>query len=129
MTGKKLVIGVSAGLEIYYDGDCPFCSAYMKMLNLRAAVGRVELIDARSGDPRLRDITAAGFDLDEGIVLRHGTRLIHGAEAMQLLSVLSEGRGFMRWLMRAPRRAAFVYPFMRMGRRLTLWLMGRKGLS
>ena len=41
--------------RLIYDGACIFCDAYVRLLALREAVGPVELIDARSGDPRLRD--------------------------------------------------------------------------
>ena len=116
---------MTEGLRIYYDGDCPFCSAYMRMLNLRDAVGTVDLIDARSDDPRLRGIGTAGFDLDEGIVVDHGGRLLHGAEAMQLLSVLSRKGGILRAIMRSPRRAALVYPVLKAGRRLSLMALRR----
>lgn len=116
------------GLTIYYDGDCPFCSAYMRMLDLRRTVGDVELIDARSGDPKLRRLVAAGFDPDQGMVVDHGGRLLHGAEAMQLLSVLSRKGGILRAIMRSPRRAALVYPVLKAGRRLTLMALRRDRL-
>ncbi|SIS55452.1 Protein of unknown function, DUF393 [Paracoccus saliphilus] len=119
---------MSAGLEIYYDGECPFCRAYMRMLNLRRAVGEVELIDARSDDPRVAVLTEAGFDLDEGMAVRHGAQIFHGAEAIRLLAVLSEERGVLRMVLRSPRRAAIIYPILRAGRRLTLRLLNRQGL-
>lgn len=116
---------MAQGFQIFYDGDCPFCSAYMRMINLQRAVGPVDLIDARSDDPRVQALRAAGHDLDQGIVVRHGTQLLHGAEAMHLLATLSQGRGILRALMRSPRRAALLYPVLKAGRRLTLILMGR----
>lgn len=81
---------MAEGLEIFYDGECPLCGAYVRMLNLRRAVGPVELIDARSDDPRAVGLRAAGVDFNSGMALRHGGRLLQGAEAMTLLSVLSE---------------------------------------
>ncbi|CAN0407117.1 unnamed protein product, partial [Scytosiphon promiscuus] len=35
---------------IVYDGECPFCSQYVKMLRIHESVGTVRLIDARSSD-------------------------------------------------------------------------------
>ena len=32
---------------IAYDGECPFCSAYLQMVRLRDAVGPVALINVR----------------------------------------------------------------------------------
>ena len=97
---------MSEALEIYYDGDCPFCAAYTRMLRLRATVGRVELIDARGDDPRLAELRALGVDFNQGMAVRHGGRLWLGAEAMGLLAVLSEEGGILRAVMRSPRRAA-----------------------
>lgn len=112
-------------LEIVYDGQCPFCTAYTRMLNLRRAVGEIELIDARSGDPRVAALRREGVDLDQGMAVRHGDRLYHGAEAVQLLAALSAPGGVMRALLKSPRRAAAIYPLLRAGRRLTLRLLGR----
>ena len=35
---------------IIYDGDCVFCSHYVRFVRLRETVGPVALIDARSGN-------------------------------------------------------------------------------
>lgn len=118
-----------SGVEIFYDGECPFCSAYARMLNLRRTVGRVELIDARSADPRLKALRAQGVDLDEGMAVVYGGRLYVGAEAVRILSVLSESGGILRALMRSPRRAALLYPLLKGGRNLTLKLLGRRPIG
>lgn len=120
---------MAEGLEIFYDGECPLCGAYVRMLNLRRTVGRVELIDARSEDPRAAELRAAGVDFNSGMALRHGGRLVMGAEAMTLLSVLSEKGGLLRALMRSPRRAALIYPVLRAGRGLLLRLLGRRRIG
>lgn len=113
------------GVEIFYDGQCPLCSAYVRMLNLRRAVGVVYLIDARGDDPRVAMLKAAGIDLNEGMVLRHGAQIYNGAEAMRMLSILSSSGGILRAIMRSPRRAALVYPLLVRGRALLLRALGR----
>ena len=35
--------------SIVYDGDCPFCSRYVKLVRLREALGSVDLVNARDG--------------------------------------------------------------------------------
>lgn len=121
------------GLEIVYDGDCPFCSSYVGMLRLRATVGPVELIDARSGDPRVAAFAAQGFSADTGMIVRHRDDVLHGAEAMRLLTLLSETRGPLSWLLRQmfrhPRAALPCYRVLAAGRRLTLRLMGRRPIG
>lgn len=116
---------MAQGIEIFYDGQCPFCSAYVRMLHLRRAAGQVTLIDARSSDPRVARLRAAGADFEEGMAVRHGERIYCGADAVTLLAVLSEPGGWMRALLRSPRRAAILYPALRAGRRLALRMMGR----
>lgn len=117
------------GIEVFYDGQCPFCSAYTRMLHLQQAVGPVELIDARSGDPRVSALKRSGFDLDCGMVLRRGGQIWHGADAMWMLSTLSEPGGILRTLMRSPRRARLIYPWLRRGRGLVLRILGRQRIG
>lgn len=123
----------AAGLEIIYDGQCPFCSAYTRMVRLQQAAGPVHLIDARSGDPRVGQALAAGFDLDAGLIVRHGGQVFHGDAAIRHLSVLSAPGGVVNGAMRAvfrnPRRAALLYPWLARGRALTLALMGRRRIG
>ena len=33
-------------MVVVYDGECPFCRNYVKLMWLRKAVGDVELVDA-----------------------------------------------------------------------------------
>jgi predicted DCC family thiol-disulfide oxidoreductase YuxK len=123
------LIGVRNGIVVIYDGDCPFCSNYVHLAALRDAVGSLELVDARSGDPRIRDIQKRGFDLNEGMIAIVGNKIYHGADAVVLLSTLGGNRGpFARLLSRVfrdPNRAHKLYPCLKMGRRLALRLLGR----
>ena len=56
-------------LLIVYDGACPFCSAYTGLLQLREQM-YVELLSARSDDARIDGFRAAGYRLDEGMLLQ-----------------------------------------------------------
>ena len=120
-------------LVIIYDGDCPFCTAYVTLVRLRETVGAVELVNARSGDPRVATLLAEGVDLDEGMaVLWQGRRHV-GAEAVHLLALLSgQGGGLnrlQRRLFRNPRAARRIYPWLVRGRRLWLRLAGRRPIA
>ncbi|WP_371059953.1 thiol-disulfide oxidoreductase DCC family protein [Rhodosalinus sp. 5P4] len=120
-------------LTILYDGACPFCASYVRMARLRATVGQVELVDARSGDPRVGEALAAGLDLDEGMVVLWQGKRYHGVEAVHLLALLSGegglGNWVQRWLFGKPRRAALVYPWLVRGRRAWLRLAGRAPIA
>jgi predicted DCC family thiol-disulfide oxidoreductase YuxK len=67
---------------LVYDGECPFCSTYVRLLRFRQSVGTVHLIDARDGGPLVDELAAAGFDLDEGMALKMGGRVYHGSDCV-----------------------------------------------
>lgn len=111
-------------LLIIYDGACPFCNAYVRLLRLRSAFA-VELLSARSDDARVSHYLDLGYRLDEGMLVVIGGTVHAGADAMNLLAALSESRG---WLNRVQRfvfarrwLARLLYPWLRAGRRVALW--------
>ncbi|MDB5570704.1 MAG: hypothetical protein JWN93_1887 [Hyphomicrobiales bacterium] len=107
-----------AYLHIVYDGDCPFCSSYVKLLRLR------ERFDVRLVDARREPEFAAqyGLDLNAGMVVDMDGDVRHGARAVALLSRLSSRVSPLR----SERVAAAVYPALRLGRNVALKLLGRK---
>ncbi len=119
-----------ADLTIVYDGECPFCTSYIRLVHLREAVGSVELVNARQSHPVIDEVRARNLDLDQGMVVRIQGEYLHGAAAMTALSRLSTPTGFvnraMRAVFRTPGRAALLYPLMVRGRNMTLRLLGRK---
>jgi len=118
---------------LVYDGECPFCSAYIKFLRFRESAGAVELIDARGGGPLVDEIVAAGLDLDEGMVLKMGGRIYHGDDCIHALALMSGGSTLFNranaWIFKSPARARVLYPMLRAGRNAVLRLLGRRKLS
>lgn len=112
-------------LLIVYDGACPFCSAYTTLIRLREHM-QIELLSARSDDSRIAAFRNSGYRLDEGMLLKMNGQVFVGAEAMYWLAVFSTSAGVLnrlqrfvfsrRWLARA------LYPGLRMGRRVVLYL-------
>jgi len=117
---------------LVYDGECPFCNAYVRMLRLREHVV-LQLVDARAGGAWVDTIVAAGFDLDEGMVLRIGERYFHGDECIHVLAMLSTSAGALNRMNAAifKNRTAsrLIYPVLRFFRNLTLKIMGRQPLQ
>lgn len=122
-----------AGPVIIYDGECPFCTAFVRMTRLRASAGPVRLVDARSDAPEVAEARAAGLDLDRGMVVKLDGRLYHGDAAMTALALLTTRSGafnrMVRALFRRPGLARLVYPPMVAGRNLTLRLLGRRKIG
>lgn len=114
---------------IVYDGECIFCQNYVRFFRLREAIGPVELLDARSGDPRVEALWSQGYDLDEGMVFAHRGQVFHGAEAVQVLASLSSRSGLFNRLnaaiFRSSAVARMLYPALKLGRRATLIARGR----
>jgi predicted DCC family thiol-disulfide oxidoreductase YuxK len=114
---------------IIYDGDCVFCQNYVRFLQLRKAVGPVELVDARSGDARIQGFWDAGYDLNEGMLFVHHGTVYHGSEAVHVLATLSGPSDFLNkanaFVFSHRGLARALYPAMKLGRRLTLYARGR----
>jgi predicted DCC family thiol-disulfide oxidoreductase YuxK len=115
---------------LVYDGACPFCTGFVRYTRLRDAIGPLAMIDSRSRRPELDEVRRRGFDLDQGMLLKlHGT-FYHGAEAVHVLALLSTGSGFfnrtLSTVFRSPAAARLLYPVLRSGRNLTLFLLGRR---
>lgn len=118
---------------IVYDGDCIFCQNYVRLLRLRQTVGPVDLVDARSADPRVKALQAAGYDLDQGMIFVHQGRTHFGSDAIHMLAILSSSSTTLgrinRRLLSSRGLAAALYPALKLGRRVTLALRGKSLIS
>lgn len=120
---------------LVYDGECPFCANYVRLLHLRERFPDLQLLDARLNrdHPALRQLNARGLRVDEGMALLSGDRIYHGADSIHALTEFGRPDGAFgrinNWVFRSPRRSAFLYPLLRGGRNLVLRLLGRKKLG
>ncbi len=118
---------------LLYDGQCPFCRRYIKLLRLRQSIGDIEFINARNNDNYLVEVQLAGLDINEGMVLKYGGKLYHGDNCIHMLALLSSPVGIANkinaWLFKSPTRASIFYPWLRCGRNTVLMLLGRKKLT
>ena len=115
-------------LDIIYDGECPFCAGYIRLVRLKEGFD-VRLIDARTFPELVSAYRAMGYDLSEGMVARVGDDIHYGAEAITFLSAASSEADIWNRLMaaifRKPRVAQAIYPAVKAGRAMALRLLGR----
>ena len=113
---------------LVYDGECPLCRNYAQFLDLKRSVKEVTLVDARQGGPIVEDIRNLPHNLNEGMVVKVNGRYYIGHEALNVLALLSENRGFFnsinRLVFNSPLAARLGYPWLKLGRWLLLKLKG-----
>lgn len=121
-----------ATIDLVYDRECPVCDFYCR----HAAVSEgseLKRIDARESGHLMTEITRAGLDIDQGMVLKKDGVLYYGSDAIHELAKLAPRRGAFNRLSRAlfsNRRAAhLLYPVMRNGRNLLLKIMGKTRIN
>jgi predicted DCC family thiol-disulfide oxidoreductase YuxK len=126
-------MGHNSRALIIYDGDCVFCQNYVKLVRLRESIGIVDLVDARSGDPRVCKYRKQGYDLNEGMLFIWNGQVHHGSDAVHILGRLSTNSGWFNKLNGAvfSSRVAstLLYPLLRLGRRITLLLRGKEPIQ
>ncbi len=118
---------------IIYDGECPFCKNYVRLLKLKDAIGHVRLINARDNTAEVRVAQEHGYDLDEGMICLYNNKYYHGADAIHIMAMLSGSSRILNrinhCLFKSERLSAILYPVLRCGRNLTLKILGRKKIS
>jgi len=109
---------------LVYDQQCPACQFYCRLVRIRESVGELQLIDARDQHPVMQEITAAGLDIDEGMVLKVGEQLYYGSDAINALALMSSDVGWFNrinfWLFRSAKLAGFIYPLLAAARKVLL---------
>lgn len=120
-------------LILVYDRECPACRNYAQVVRIRESVGELKLIDARSDAEAVQELTAAGFDLDEGMALIVGERTYYGADTVHMLAILGSNHGFLNRInyiiFRSQTLSKILYPAMKAGRKLLLKLLGKTKIN
>lgn len=123
----------AAPLLLVYDKECPACNNYSIMVRVKESVGQLELIDAREDTPIMREITAAGLDIDDGMVLKMGDQLYYGSDAIHALSLISSRSGVFNrmnyWVFKSKRVSHVLYPILRAGRAVLLKLLRKSKIN
>jgi hypothetical protein len=98
------------------------------MVRIRETTGNLRLIDAREPGPLMDEITAAGLDIDQGMVLKFKDVIYYGEDAIHMITLLSSPSGlfnrFSYVLFGSKWGAAIFYPVCKSLRNLLLKLLG-----
>ena len=118
-------------VQLVYDGECPVCKFYSRRIDI--ADGNLVRVNAREQCELLDEITERGYDLDEGMILKDGSDVYFGSDALRELALRSSGDGLFNRLastvFRQPRIAKFVYPLLTACRMLLLRILGRTRIN
>jgi predicted DCC family thiol-disulfide oxidoreductase YuxK len=118
---------------LVYDEECPACNWYCRLARIRTTVGDLQLVNAREPGEVMSRISAAGLDIDQGMVLIIGSEMYYGSDAIHMLSMLSTRSGLFNrlsfHLFRSKRVAAFLYPVLRACRNLLLKILRKSRIN
>lgn len=113
---------------LIYDKQCPACDYYCNIVNIREDVGTLTLVDARDASDVMNQITAKGWDIDQGMVVKAGDVLYYGADAIHTLSLMGSQAGWFNrlnyWIFRSKTRAKILYPLLKSLRNVLLKTLG-----
>lgn len=112
-------------VTILYDGECPFCAAYVKMARLKSLSGEVNLLDARQHPALVAQHASEGREIDQGMVVEIDGATYFGGEAVWAINALLSPSPLMRLVSSKP-FLVFIYPAMRAVRNATVRLLGHK---
>ncbi len=115
-------------LWLVYDGECPICRPSANALKIKAAVGKLELVNAREPHPILAEIRQAGLDINEGMVVKFNNKLYHGTDAQHFLALVGTTHDWINrlnyLLFRNQFMARIFYPVLRFARTFLLSIKG-----
>ncbi|WP_271272699.1 DCC1-like thiol-disulfide oxidoreductase family protein [Aliamphritea hakodatensis] len=122
-----------ARIQLIYDRSCPACEHYTRLLHIREDIGALELINAREHPEWVATLRQQGIDLNNDMLLKLDDQEYRGAEALHMLALLGSDSGLFNrlnhWLFRSTFRSKLCYPVMRLGRKLLLLILRRKGIE
>jgi len=117
----------ASDIFLVYDKECPACDFYCKLVRIRESIGNLILVDARHPSSFMDEITAAGLDIDQGMVLIVGDRMYYGADAIHTLAIMGTRSGVLNrlayWCFKSRAASSVVYPVLRSCRNLLLKIL------
>ena len=118
---------------LVYDKQCPACDNYCQVVRIRESVGKLKIVDARKSSAIMDEISSAGLDIDQGMVLKMGDQIYYGSNAMHALALISSRSGIFNrlnyWIFRSKKVSGFLYPILRFFRNLLLKILNKSKIN
>ncbi|MCZ6525383.1 MAG: DCC1-like thiol-disulfide oxidoreductase family protein [Gammaproteobacteria bacterium] len=120
-------------ITLVYDKECPVCNNYCQMIRIRESVGELILVNAREESDLVKEITARGINLDQGMVLIIGDNFYNDSDTIHVLALMSNPTEVFNkinyWIFKSKNRARYLYPILRFLRGCLLRLLGKRQLN
>jgi predicted DCC family thiol-disulfide oxidoreductase YuxK len=131
--GKRDSAGAAGEILLVYDWECPACVTYCRSVRVPRSVGRLRLVNARESTAVREEITEAGLDIDQGMVVKMDGQLYYGSDAIHTLALLSSRSDLFNklshYVFRSNRLSHILYPGLRTCRNVLLKAMGKTKIN
>jgi predicted DCC family thiol-disulfide oxidoreductase YuxK len=131
--GERHSAGAAGEILLVYDWECPACDTYCRFVRVRRSVGKLRLVNAREATAVMEEITEAGLDIDQGMVVKIGGQLYYGSDAIHTLALLSSRSDLFNKLsyhfFRSRTLSLILYPSLRTCRNILLKAMGKTKIN
>ena len=113
-----------------YDGECPFCNHFAKLIELKGKLPSLQIEDGRDNLKHLTQLYKKGYDLNKGAILIHNGNIMHGADAINwICSEIKDPNDSLletlRIIFTSNKRSKLLFPFLLWGRRISLTVKGK----
>ena len=119
-------------IEIYYDGDCPFCTKFVVLSKLKKEY-EVSINNLRDFPDKVKEFNKKSIDVNEGMIVILENEIYFGHQAVHLITILSDKKYFLSKIYKIffsnLTFTKFLYPIMRLFRNITLKILGRKKIN
>ena len=131
--GKGESSGEVGDILLVYDQECPACDIYCRSVRVAPSVGTLHVVNARQSSEVMEEITAAGLDIDQGMVVKIGGQLYYGSDAIHTLARLGSRSDLFNklshYLFRSRTLSRILYPGLRACRNVLLKTMRKTKIN
>tara|TARA_Y100000589_G_C27119549_1_gene615783 strand:- start:1045 stop:1443 length:399 start_codon:yes stop_codon:yes gene_type:complete len=120
-------------IKFIYDGECPFCTFFAELIELKSSLKNLQILDARKNKPLIKKLFEEGYDINKGSIIQYGTTTINGSEAVNFICKRIDNPSdslmkFLKIIFRSKSRTAMLFPILVYLRKIIL-IIKRKPLN